>query len=236
MSLVVIRLAVAGLFAIALAIVYFDGYDADRTSYESGQLAGMAFRNVVIGVLLGFIVNLLVARRNRTLANWTVVTEPSAYLLGGGVAVALALGFGAPATAEEACATDEPNPVATLSSAVWSESDPQAIPALSGASEEFESLYPRYFFVRGSSGPAFVLTLAVGDSEKQFAELESGFRAASLAEGGTERTEFPPETGATAFLGPGAKTTLFGRSGCFGVFVGADTRDIATDIGPMVLR
>jgi len=152
------------------------------------------------------------------------------------LAVALALGFGAPATAEEACAADEPNPVATLSSAVWSESDPHAIRALSGGSGPPDSLHPRYFFVEGSSGSAFVLTLAVGDSEEQLAELESGFRAASVAAGAIERAGFPPGTGATAFLGPGAKTTLFGRSGCFGVFVGADTRDIATDIGPMVLE
>ena len=209
----------AGLFAAALVIVYFDGYDVHRSAYDTGKLFGSAIRNVALGLIFGLLVNLFASRRRLSASTWSEVMKPAPFLGGGLLAVVLALAVGAPLTDDqsaEACMRDQEDPIEALP-----EEDRRALSAkeraqLGGESPGVDS--SRIYVTKGPEGLAVVGTSPVGDSPDAQSQFRAGFMESVTEEGATLQGEGIAGTDASVYTGPKA-TAVYGRRGCYAVIV-----------------
>jgi hypothetical protein len=213
----------ACLYVAAIAVVYFDGYDVERTAYESGELSGVAFRWVAIGMVIGLLANIVLTRRRGLQPSWSAVTSPEAFACGAVLSVVLAFASGAPATELQeferetsGCARSQANPIDALPAQSVRELSDREVASISGDESPSASGEERFFIVRASGGTV-VGTLPTGNDEEDQEQTRAGF-----VDGGSDPSDTVDETEiaglrASVVAKADGRLLIYVQVGCYGV-------------------
>ena len=224
-----LNLLAAVLCAGAVGIVFADA-SSSPDSPETGRLVGAAFRDVALGIIGGVVLTFLFSLAMREGLGWRDLTDDG-YVVGGVLAVILALATGAPEPSTAAGPAQESNG-AVISECATGQEDPVEAaddPSLTRVSQEEvrltlgpgapEDVVRQTRIYTDPNRGENVTTLEIGDSDDAHEDALAGFTAAQEEQGATTGQTEISGTTVTEFSFPGGRSTAYARSGCFGVSV-----------------